>query len=480
MSAYVTVGGTEFDVDRRSFSMGQRVGERSTASMVLWDTDGTRGDIEPGMPVKVYGPDGTTVVFDGYVALPILTRMNPDDPLLRWQVDAVDFHYLADRRVVADAWSSTAAGTIVGEIITNVLAAEGITAGTIDAGPTLSEVVFAYVTCDRALNALAEATNHTWWIDTAKALHFQPATTPGTPAVTIDRDDLRAAPVLRNEPPDYRNRQYVRGAQAFTDPQVESMKGDGESRTFVVGYPVGQVPTVKVNTVAGTVGIRGVDTGVDWYWSKGSNEISQDSGDTPLGSTDTLEVTYVGMYDIVTLANDFGEQSRVAGVEGSGTGRVEAVLNVSEVFGRQAALEVATGVLDTFARKGCELQVLTGLDTIDVGDWVTVNLPELGLSNEVFLALGYTAADLTRTEWEYDYTLVQGAIAASWQARMSAGLRPAEPLSIFENLSESETVLILQQFAEAWGAWGESVTPTVNACPVPSTTTYPTTSLYPC
>ena len=474
----VILGGSQaYAVDFGSLSISERLAERSTASLVVWDLNGNLPAIDEGMPITVKDPEAR-IVFDGFVAVPQQSRPNTLDTPIRWRIDAADFHYLADRRLVADAWSASFLGDIVGDIITNVLADEGITAGTIATGPLLAEVVLAYVTAAKALDRLTTATGHTWMIDSGKKLHVMLPT--GTATGTIDAGDVKESPDLRRTSPDYRNRQTVRGAQGFTDSQVEEFFGDGKQTTFTVGYSIGQVPTVKVNAVAKTVGIRGIDTGKDWYWNKGDPKITQDTGGTKLGGLDLLEVTYVGLFPMVIISNDPAEQTRRATVEGSGTGQVEAVTKVAEVYGASAALQIATGLLGTYSKEGRSLTIVTSDPSYHAGQYVTVDLPELGENGEAFLVSAVQTRDLTRSEWDYTVTAIQGADAGSWQARLARGLEtPDLELSIRENISETETLLVLHQIAESWG-WSESVTQTVWQCPVPSTTLYPETTLYPC
>jgi hypothetical protein len=237
---------------------------------------------------------------------------------------------------------------------------------------------------------------------------------------------------------------------------------------------------VKVNTVAKTVGIRGIDSGTDWYWNKGDPKITQDTGGTKLSTLDILEVTYVGLFPLVVIAADPGEQERRKDVEGSGTGQVESATNVSEVYGSAAALEVAVGLLGNFSREGRSLTFVTSSIAFRAGTYVTVNLPEIGEDGEQYLVTAVQSRDLTRAEWDYTVTIIQGADAGSWQARLARGLEPPDlELQIRENISESETLLILHQVAESW-TWGEAVTQTVWQCPVPSSTLFPETTLYPC
>ncbi len=472
-------GDTGWWVDFGSLTIEQRIGERSTASVVLWDELGSRGGdgVLEGMPITILDPSGGTA-FDGFVQLPEGERPNPDDTPFRWQVAATDFHYLADKRVVADAWVNTAVNTIVTEIITNVLSEEGVTAGTIDTGLVLAEVVLNYVTCSRAFDRLAAIAHMTWWIDDAKALHFVHVT--GSPAKTVDVDDCKHSPLLRRANPDYRNREVIRGARGYTDPQTEDFIGDGTLQSFVTAYTVGRVPTITLNSGAQTVGIRGLDTGKDWYWQKGSPVISQEGADTPIGSGDDLRVVYEGLFEMVAIVDDEAEQVRLAALEGSGSGKVEHVQQVTDVFSREAAFDVGGGLLNTYAQEGKTITFVTARDDYVAGQYVTVNLPELGEDGEAYLCAAVASRDLSRPEWEYSVTLVQGPAEGSWQRRLAQGLIDADVLVLRENVSEEETITILQSVSEGW-TWAEtSVTQAVAACPIPATTLHPSTSLLPC
>jgi hypothetical protein len=459
-------------------SISHRIAERSTASLVVWDLDGSRGPVLEGMPIRILDPD-SSIAFDGYVSVPEGSMPSPDDTPTRWSLDCVDYHYLADKRVIADGFLTTPAGTIVTSIITQVLSEEGITAGTIEAGPTLSEVVFNYVPCTLALDRLAEAAGKTWWIDESKALHFKAPL--GTPVATIVLADHKEAPLVRHTSPDYRNRQIIAGAKDYTDAQTEDFEGDGTLQSFVTAYPIGKVPTVTLNAGGQTVGIRGLDTDKDWYWSKGQNVLSQESTDTPIASTDALQIVYQGLFELVAILNDDAEQLRLGTIEGSpSTGIVEGVLQTTDIFGRAAAFDAGSGLLATFSQEGIEVGVVTDRTDLAVGDYVTLELPEMDLASEVFLLVSIDSQDLSRVEWNYDVALVQGADAGSWQARLAQGLIDSDVLVIRENISEQETITFLVQTDEAW-SWAETdVTVTVAACPIPSTSLNPSTSLLPC
>ena len=478
--------GWDWTVEQGSLTMEDRLGERSTASLAAWDLQDGLSDqassVIEGFPVQIIGPDHLPV-FTGFVSVPRVTNTNPFDNSTRWELDLVDHHYLADKRLIADGWVDTTAGTIVTSIITQVLQEEGVEIGTIEAGPTLSEVVFNYVPCAQALDRLADMAGKIWWIDQERFLHF--VTPTGTAVRTVDEDDMTDAPAVLHYSPDYRNKQYVRGIKGYTDDQTEDFEGDDTVQSFVTSYPIGRVPTVTLNAGAQTVGIRGIDTGDDWYWSKGSNVRSQETGDTPIGPSDALQVVYEGLTELVVVATDDAEQIRVAASEGGlSSGLVESVLSVTDIFGREAGFDQAAGLLDTYAVEGLAITFTTERSDYKVGDYVTVNIPTPGgpppIVDEIFLVTAITSRDLTATEWIYDVTIVKGADAGSWQRRLAAGLLESDVLVIRENISENETLTILEQFPEAWG-WAETdVTVSVFACPVPSTSLHPATSLLPC
>ncbi len=471
-------GDATWAVDYGSMTIEHRVAERSTANLKVWDLEGTRGRVLKGMPIRIIDP-ASAIAFDGYVDDPVGIRINPDDTPVGWTLACVDYHYLADKRTFADGFIATAAGTIVTAIIDQVLVEEGVTAGTIEAGPTLDEAVFNYVTCTRALDRLAGVSNKTWWIDSARALHFLDPI--GTPSATVTKADMKEPPEVKPQSPDYRNRQLIRGIKGYTDPQTEDFTGDGTLQSFVTSYPIGRVPAIKWNTVTQTVGIRGIDTGKNWYWSKGSPVVSQEPANTPVQAGDTLEIIYDGLFDLVAVLDDDAEQIRVAAIEGApSSGIVESVLQVTDVFGRQAAFDIGAGLLTTFAVEGLTVTFLTSRSDLSVGDTVTLDLPEMDVASEPFLVVAIRSADLARSEWQYDVTLIQGADAGSWQNRLAQGLTDADERVIRENISEEQTLIILEEFSEGW-TWAEtSVTQTVFACPVPSTTLFPATTLLPC
>src|SRR5260221_1053545 len=89
---------------------------------------------------------------------------------------------------------------------------------------------------------------------------------------------------------------FVQGSLQQTLVLTEKHQGDGEKRAFIMAYEFAKRPSVYVNGIACTVGIKGVDTGAEWSWAMGDAILSQDSGSPTLQESDILTVTYVGQF----------------------------------------------------------------------------------------------------------------------------------------------------------------------------------------
>jgi hypothetical protein len=81
---------------------------------------------------------------------------------------------------------------------------------------------------------------------------------------------------------------YLKGGGAA---QTDNKTGaDIFSGTLTLTSPLASEPTIKVNDVEETVGIKDSDTGKDWDWSLGTNVLRV--GDSGAGGSDTIDVTY--------------------------------------------------------------------------------------------------------------------------------------------------------------------------------------------
>ncbi|GIP38301.1 hypothetical protein J31TS4_15810 [Paenibacillus sp. J31TS4] len=451
-----------------TLSIEDTIGERSTATFVVETDLGIH--FQQGEPVEIYDDD-QTLIFAGVIDKPS-ERRPPGAHFLLHTIRCKDMHYLADKRVLARAYQETSAGEIVRDILGSKLSEEGIIAGNIQDGPVVQEAIFNYVPVSRALEALAEKAGFLWWIDFDRTLHFVERATYSAPwTVTADVDPNIT---VEHGNPKYRNSQYIKGGTDITDPQTEVFKGDGMRTAFTTGFKVAKVPTVRLNGLTQTVGIRGLETGKQWYWSKGENTISQDTDATPIKDTDVLSVTYQGEFSIVVISRDQDEIELRKDLE-QNSGINEDVEDEPETTNREAAFQSAGAKLAKYAKNGRRVKFRTARKGLEAGQIVTVNLPKHGLIDAELLIESVTIRDMTG-KLIYEVSAAEGPEQGSWARVFERMATRGQAFVIRENISEDEVLITLAPFTKTWTA---AEAPNIFKEVYASSTLFPSTGLFP-
>lgn len=347
---------------------------------------------------------------------------------------------------------------------------------TVQEGVIVQEAVFNYVPTTAALDALAEKTGFIWYIDFDKRLHFRSRSANVAPWVVTGADIMKDVTVEHGNP-QYRNTQYIKGGTDITDPQTQEFKGDGKLTTFSTGFKVAKVPTTTLNGVPQTMGIRGVDSGKQWYWSKGENAISQDNAGTPLTVTDVLSVTYQGEFSMVVMSKDEAQISSRQTLE-QNSGINEDVADEPQTTNREAAFQSANAKIQKYGVIGRRIQFRTRRIGLEAGQIATVNLPEHGINNAELLIESVQISDNAKLLF-YDVSAVEGPEQGSWTRMFQAMVTRGQAFVIRENISETDVLVTFQSFSESM-AWSEGVAQAVYACPVPSVNLFPSSLLFPC
>jgi len=362
-----------------SLLVSTAINARSVASVDLISEDGAYRP-EVGEKFEVY--DGATLIFSGTIDdLPEET-LSGTSAIKFAGVPAVDHHQIADRILVAEAYEGEAAGDIVTDIITKYLTLDGITAGTIQSGITVSKAVFNYIPVSDCMDELSELTGFQWQINPDKTLDFFDRATY-TGAALTEASDVNKIKVKRSRD-QYRNRQYLRAGQDIAAETTLTFKGDGATQVFSLSLPAALEPTIAVNGTPRTVGIRGLETGFDWYWQKNDKSISQELTADKLISTDTLSVTYRGYYPILIVADNTANIADRVSVEG-GSGIYESMVKKTSIDTKEAALEYTSGLL----RRYGDLQKTVTVDSFvpySAGQLVLVTLPSHDVNEQMLVS----------------------------------------------------------------------------------------------
>ncbi len=368
----------------------------------------------------------------------------PGTGVLRFDTSAVDFSAIADRHLVARVYEHQTLKAIVLDIVAQDLAGEGLDTSGVETGPTIDKAVFNWVPASQAFNELSELAGMAWWVDASKVLHVRERTSIAAPAPLDGSTALLGTVRVRPNREQYRNRQIVRGGTDLTDARTESFVGDSKRRTFTTSFKVGKVPTVEVNSVSKTVGIRGVDTGKDWYWSKGTTEISQDTVGGVLSASDVVEVTYQGMFQIIVDSRFETEVTARQAIEG-GSGIYARVENRPSIDSAAMATEVAHALLTRYGSIARVLTCRTRIPGFAAGQLVAATFPAHGITGELYLIDSLSAAvNEELDEIWYTVNAIAGDPYGGWQAYFR---RLAQAGRQFV-LHDDEIVVILRSLAD--------------------------------
>lgn len=499
------IGGNPVFTVAGTLNFSGTIGKRAQANFMAYTS--TAIHFEQDQQVQIYDQNNV-LVFSGYISTP--KEQKPGfQPTLDHTISCVDQHRLADKRLVAASYVNKSPGYMVNDIYNTILAAEGVTIGLIydasslvDLFPSTSlfpsttlyptesvgivpEAIFVYSTVAQALDELvnvasASGVPYYWMIDQNKKLWFAPYTAVINNTV-IDGtqiDQVRHPVTVTRANPTYRNTQYLVGGLAQTVTQVETRKGDGVTVSWPMSFDLATVPTITVNAVAKAIGIRGLDTGKDWYWQKGSPDISQDSAGTKLISTDTLSITYIGQYPTVIIDQNSAQISYEARLAGD-TGIVEAAENDATKSSAASGLAKTGALLTRYASQGTILEFITEQTGYAPGQLVPVNLPDHNLNSVQMLIEDIAGSDqLDGFNIWYTIKAVLGPYDVTWESFFSKLLKQQAPAnSINVGVSQSVVIAVTGSASLSPSVTGSA---TVFACPVPSLTTYPSLTLFPC
>jgi hypothetical protein len=394
-------------IEIESLSISDELNSRNSCS---FNVISATGSYVPTVGLDVEVLNGATTVFAGtidYITETAILKSNT----IRYNVDCVDYNQLADRFLVAESYDNQTLKQIVEDIVDNYLTTDGVTYTTnIETGPTLVKSVFNYMPASQAFDELSDISGLDWYIDYDKELHFF---TKGakTNSTDLDEDNIIMMTVKNNRE-QYRNRQYIRAGFDLTDSRTDSFKGDGELRAFLTNYPVGKVPTVEVDSVSKTVGIRGLDTGKDWYWSKGSNEITQDDAGTVLTSGNTLEVTYQGLFPIIATSDRIDAITDRQTVEG-GSGIYEGIEDDQSIEDQDTAIDKANGYLRRFGNINEVINIITRTTGYFAGQLVQITEATHDIDG-LYLIRRVNISDIIDGTLEYEVELLSGENVGGW------------------------------------------------------------------
>lgn len=500
-----------YDIQAGSLTIDRTIGKVSSASFKVHTSTATH--FRQFERVSIYD-QAQVLAFSGYL-YPPLKEVRPGRYLsLDHSLSCIGQEWLAKKRVVAATFTNKTCGYIAQWLVDNILAEEGVTVGQIYDGLTPSttlypsltlypggnvglipQAIFGYCTVADALDQLvtqasAAGTPYYWAIDQYKQLWFVPYTAVVGPAIDgsvfDDGKFSGQAPYIQRQNPLYRNTQYETGGTDQTVTQTEIRLGDGNTKSWNMGYALSSVPTISTNLngagyVAKTVGIQGVETGKDFYWNEGSPTITQDSAGTalrgPTGTIDLLKVVYVGEVSSVSIATDPDAIAAQAALDGT-SGKIEAVENDPSLSSASNALAKASALLTRYAVEGMVFVGNTQDASYAPGQLCPMDLSWHGITGKQAIVESVSASDqIDGLNIWYTVTAVSGPYDGTWIDFFTSLFKQVATAG---NVSAGTTQsLVISQAFTAAISLSASFTPTISPAFIPGPTHYPGSSEYP-
>jgi hypothetical protein len=434
------INGSLVNVVQGTLDVVNQIGQRSTGTVQVWSSLGTFWSY--GTQVQVYDQN-SVLQYAGFTSKDKVSKFSRQGQgFLEHQITLMDNCYKADKRLVFGSWLNVSAGSIVNDMLTRYLAAEGITTlpGSIATGATIAEVIWNGKQISSALTWLSTQCGYWWNIDTAGVLWFQPYAGVSAPFVldgTQVNVDSNLSVTFGNDL--YVNRQFVKGAFAATGTLTETFNGNNMTRSFTLSYEVSSITSITLNgtplTLTGTspqVSGKG-SSGALFYYAVGDAVIAQDPGQTLLQNTDTLVVVFKGRFPVLALAQSGPLIAAQKAREGGGTGWVENEFVNTKVHTLPAAGQIANALLAHYGQDMTQLEFNTLTPGLQEGQMLKVNLSDFGLSNTQMLITSVEISDSINENFNiwFHVTAVGSPYDASqwqtyWQSLMNQSSDPTD------------------------------------------------------
>ena len=457
----MTIGAVDItsQYQTNSLAITGAIGMRKTGSLTLHNKNTFRP--AAGSPVIITDLNTDQRIFGGL----IWNFSEYDNELtgdVWFDVSMTSFDGLADRHQVNEIYSTPqTADMIIKDLVAKYLAAEGVTTVNVEVGPMVDSAFWAMVSCASCFDDLCKGNGFSWFIDDYKDLHYYNTASLSCPVSLTDTSNNYRALKVDRSMADYVNAEWTQGSDAVSDPHPETFAGNGKATSFTLTKPCVAVPTITLNGAPQTVGISQVDVGMQWYWSGGSQAISQDKSGTPLGPGDMLVVVYQYTFPNLEYNDNPTEIANRAAVEGT-TGRYEAYESISSLISPTQNLAYGAANITKFGRVSEVVNYESDNPTIQAGQVQSANILKRGLSGS-YLITSVTVAEVDKAILRRTVTAQGGQFLSQWTDYFkSLASKGSKPVSI-----GSGSVLLLAVQGKETLVFSDSITvsqgPNVNA-----------------
>lgn len=423
-----------------------------------------KNEIKPGNPVDIFAylnENDTAYLFAGRIKNIKIKPICIGGELIA-SISCVDYNLVLDRVLVAEEYVNKSINYIVTDIYNKYLINEWVAIYTYPLDNVIIEkAIFPYISVADCFKYLCDETGYNFTVSTDGWIDF------------FYRDDLTTEDMemshildidLDYDLDNYRNRQFIKGGYDETEVtnEVLTPKPDGNTTTFFSRYPIGTVPTVKVNNVtvsSSSVGIDGIDTDKWFYWNKSVNKLSQNTELLATLTTGTVSMNYKGLVKILVQADNVEGQTEMSDNETSGTvwgtGIYANIEEVGTIQTRNEAVNYANGLLYKYNKLPEVVNIKSWVHR-SFGRTIFINYPNLTDDQLFFIESKNTYLENGRLR--YAYKMLNGESLGNWTEFFRKIYKQGQDMLINEDIS----LIQLQSQPEGWDICSESDIKTYN------------------
>jgi hypothetical protein len=467
-------------------------GERSILNFSLRDLNPTGAknllNYDIGNLVELYD-ENDKLKFGGQFDSPNLNLIN-ERPSFYQSISCVDWIYITDRNFANKSYPKLLISEIFKDIIDNFLASDGLTYDVSSIQETTNQ--YASINCSYAVitdvfNELASLINWQWKIGPDKKVYLFPINSNvGVSLIEHTTNYIPNSLQWKKDRNNYRNTQILTDVNALTVELTETaLQSMDDNQSFNLRFPLNNKPKLYITNLIShinnpsdneqvdprQIGISGLDTNKQWYWSKGINTITKDETNTVLGKNQYLIVKYVGQYKTNIIQRNLTEIANRQSIEG-GSGVYMHLESGSDIEDANVAANKAIALLNKYARMAQSISVESYTVEWEIGEIIDMIIPSINLSSLVsegngFLCISKQINDqggILRKSYEF----IDGNPVGGWVTYFSKWLQGGKNWTLRENALVEIPIL-----DDEITNWGGSTAIKRLACLYPNSTLYP-------
>jgi hypothetical protein len=297
--------------------------------------------------------------------------------IVQYDVICGDYTHYLNRLLVLDRYTDKTVAEIIEEVIDKY--ADDFTYTNVNCDVSITSVAFNRLTVTACLDKLAKDTNHFWYVDYEKDIHFFPRNENPAPFTVTDTNGnyIQGTLELTDDISQMRNTVYVRGAEERGEERSETYLATADQITFPLANKFADRPEVTVDGSPMTVGVDYLhpEESFDCFWNFNEKYIRFKS-DTKPDTDDEVIITGIPLFPIIVRI--------IAPDSVSEYGYYEFFKEDKTISTRQEAMLYAKSQLESYKDGIIEGQFETNTPGLRSGQLLTIQSDTLDI-DETFL-----------------------------------------------------------------------------------------------